>query len=88
MPEAKFDFTRADEHATEFFSSYQLMGGTDDREEFGRKCCVFFGLTWDAYVGGEGSRHVAFKKWVEYLEGDRDLAFLYFNAIDNVHPYT
>jgi hypothetical protein len=62
------------------------VGGTHDRETFGKNMQVFFDLTFAAYVVGTGSRKAAWKKLVGHL-GDQE-AHRYFTAVDNTHPYT
>ena len=58
-----------------------------DYEQFKKHLDKFIELTFDAYILGEGSRIAAWNKWRKYI-GSLEMANIYFEAVDNTHPYT
>jgi hypothetical protein len=80
-------FTPSKESVLEFFDEYKRNGGRHDGLTFSCNLQVFFGLTFDAYIAGEGDRAEAWAKWVEHIGSDYE-AQRYFNAVDAVHPYS
>lgn len=71
----------------QFFRSYREIGGRHDRHTFFDNLHHFFRLTFDASIGGEGDRALAFAAWVRHL-GDGLEARRYFHAVDRVDSYT
>lgn len=77
----------------EFFKQYRrLKGSITVFEEYERHLNIFFLLTRQSYIDGEGiSKADAFNAWVCYcdvagLAGNE--ADLFFDSVDQVHSYS
>lgn len=98
-PDKPHAFTPSLDAVDEYHAAYVNLGGTHDRDTFGRHLQVFFDLTFKAYILGMAGRYNAIRRWTKYMidqsptrraakfEARRE-SQLYFDAVDSVHPYT
>lgn len=78
-----------------FYAHYaKLNGSINTFEEYEKHLNIFFLLTKQSYVDGEGiSRNDAFCAWMYYCEGEgaglpKTEAHLFFDSVDQVYSYS
>jgi len=71
----------------DYYAEYLTLGGEKSEDLYYYHLEVFFCLTMDAYVFGDGIREQAFLNWVTHIE-DIDEASRFFESVTNINPYS
>jgi hypothetical protein len=73
-----------------FYAAYVKLGGQLAKEDYEKIAARFFLDTFDAYIGGEGCRTMAWSKFKAWLacQHPAEKVSRIFDSIDYVHPYT